>query len=1068
MKKLILLILFIGVLFSSAAPYYEVAYDTPVLENGYAWLNMSLNYTDSSALLCYNNTCIATSSTANSTHNHFSIYHKAPILEDKDRNITFYWAYNVYNSSLFYDSFNESLICYYRMDHTDIETYKLKSNDLLGLNNGTINGREFNHGNIQIINNFCFQEYSNISTNCGGLSSGIYEYDDFDGWNPVNHSGMTTDGDYTTFGAPNSGTARGELYINYTKPHLSNRLSNWSVSIGGDAGQKNLSFQIPQKCWEANENILQLSLIAHEPGTSVYVRCWNTTAYYTIHDEPANSVVPKIYEEAMQWNIVDRFVNSTYGYNGNGANFDGDGDYIALGKLSNYTINRTNTIAYWIRPTTQPEYGGTHLGYIYDSSGYAHSHGIRSDNCEFNSYRWNGATVNAYTVPSCLNRWIHVAEVYDSVTYNSTIYIDGEFAASSVGTAPIYDNDRDTFIGLASDATGRDYNGTIDSFRIWSKMLSQSQIQEEMNSHYAVEGNGLVFQMEFENYNSTHAYDENNIVAGQYGEAMTFDGVDDYVNPSEINLYNSSAFSISAWAMRYEDNPEYTNIISNQQTGGAYAVQYILGYTYNKASFKLGNGGGNTLCDDTSDTAINTWYHFIGVFNNTHMVLYVNGELRNIVTAPILQNAGSYSTLIGSNALVGFFNGSIDDVMIFNRSLTQDEVVYIYNHTYHGRTANYSQQVLHFEMNNCSIGSSAAVFSIFDESIPYTALYADFEVDGTYSASNYTKNISFGYGYNHTHTICIYPAGYDMHADLYVKYSTASGFTHRYYLINHSLNSTSQDFTLYNFNSTTGLSDLKIIARHVDDYSYYPNVIGKLQRKYVSEGVWRTVQMDKSGDYGLIFFNIIEENTDYRILYYDSNGNLLKTTTSSKFVCTSNLCEITQQLNPYSAISSTDVPLITSSYDNNTGILDVTWFVSSGNDVTIRTIVSKETMTGTLELCDSSSTASSGSHQCNLTGYSGTFLLIVKSNSENIKSEYIAAPDDRLGDHLSNSHKSFWVFAIMICIMLAGLFSPVGVIIASILSVVFIHLLGLMNAFTISYITVSAVIGIVIALKIKT
>jgi len=85
-----------------------------------------------------------------------------------------------------------------------------------------------------------------------------------------------------------------------------------------------------------------------------------------------------------------------------------------------------------------------------------------------------------------------------------------------------------------------------------------------------------------------------------------------------------------------------------------------------------------------SSTALDTnqWYYITATYNGTNMYVYVNGDEN-------CSKAGSFGdfnttqityTLIGAySSLYNYFNGTIDEVMIFNRSLSADEIKALYN-----------------------------------------------------------------------------------------------------------------------------------------------------------------------------------------------------------------------------------------------------------------------------------------------------------------------------------------------------------------------------------------------------
>lgn len=81
----------------------------------------------------------------------------------------------------------------------------------------------------------------------------------------------------------------------------------------------------------------------------------------------------------------------------------------------------------------------------------------------------------------------------------------------------------------------------------------------------------------------------------------------------------------------------------------------------------------------------NNWHNAIFIYNknNSTLYLYVDGSLVNTFTNTTQWSSGANPTNIGCwNGIVGergFFDGKIDDVGIWNRALTTQEVTQLYN-----------------------------------------------------------------------------------------------------------------------------------------------------------------------------------------------------------------------------------------------------------------------------------------------------------------------------------------------------------------------------------------------------
>ena len=97
------------------------------------------------------------------------------------------------------------------------------------------------------------------------------------------------------------------------------------------------------------------------------------------------------------------------------------------------------------------------------------------------------------------------------------------------------------------------------------------------------------------------------------------------------------------------------------------------------------------------------WHYFNGGYNGTHIISCIDTICGSPTAFSDTITDNSYPTLIGTRDGFSYYlNGSIDDVMIFNRSLTSAEILRIYNHTFKGNTTAEQQQVYNVEIDDCS------------------------------------------------------------------------------------------------------------------------------------------------------------------------------------------------------------------------------------------------------------------------------------------------------------------------------------------------------------------------------
>jgi hypothetical protein len=162
---------------------------------------------------------------------------------------------------------------------------------------------------------------------------------------------------------------------------------------------------------------------------------------------------------------------------------------------------------------------------------------------------------------------------------------------------------------------------------------------------------------------------------GKIDGALTFNGTSDYVNIG--NVIGAGAYTKVAWVKREAGN-YYNNIVSSESLSHAIYAPY----TY---SFKLTAGHVNPfnqVQDTTAALEVGVWYQVAVTFNPSvssgQMVLYKNGT--QVATANnVPTQAASTKTYIGRFATGYAMKGSIDNVMIFNRALTAEEIQALYN-----------------------------------------------------------------------------------------------------------------------------------------------------------------------------------------------------------------------------------------------------------------------------------------------------------------------------------------------------------------------------------------------------
>lgn len=170
-----------------------------------------------------------------------------------------------------------------------IVKYRITSDDF------TVNVRVFDPPTIN-----CYQETANISTICGGLATGSYNYTGT--WSVSFPASNVFDGNKLTGGwdsGPTGGYAY--LYVNYTKPDNATS-AIWEITDGDSGTQYTNNVSIPDICFS---DIIQFEIISKStasPSDTVTWSCWNTSAWQLLRTTPDSD--RGAFEEGVYWNLT--------------------------------------------------------------------------------------------------------------------------------------------------------------------------------------------------------------------------------------------------------------------------------------------------------------------------------------------------------------------------------------------------------------------------------------------------------------------------------------------------------------------------------------------------------------------------------------------------------------------------------------------------------------------------------------------------------------------------------------------------------------------------------------------
>ena len=253
--------------------------------------------------------------------------------------------------------------------------------------------------------------------------------------------------------------------------------------------------------------------------------------------------------------------------------------------------------------------------------------------------------------------------------YNSTTTSNFSAEASAVVAAapvPSFTPPPPTTGSGGGTTSGTGSGGTATPIAPHTKNLVAAYGFEEMSGGQIIDASG--------NANNGTVSGATRIATNFFGRALKFDGKDDWVTvnaTSKLNL--TTAMTLEAWVFPTTTSGVQDILIKEGSNVDIYNL-----YARNWRGRPESNaflGGTNRVAEGTALPA-NVWTHVAGTYDGTTLRLFINGvqTASTPISGPIATSTGPLR--IGGNSLWGeFFQGYIDEVRVYNRALTQPEIV---------------------------------------------------------------------------------------------------------------------------------------------------------------------------------------------------------------------------------------------------------------------------------------------------------------------------------------------------------------------------------------------------------
>ncbi len=533
--------------------------------------------------------------------------------------------------------------------------------------------------------------------------------------------GSATSADYSTWASWKI-VCNGTSIKTYYNDTIKHSVTDSDISSGGigsrNGGGTTYLDNVMIRQYASSDPTTSLNTEEISPGPVAYWKFdegTGTTAYDS--SGQGNDGTLGTGSSAPTWQTEDMCVSGKCLY------FDGSDDYVEVNGFNDYNLQPNFTISFWVNPVkegvtqfflSKDKYSYLRIGTFGTTGGKVYVQ-FRNDSEEDTNWHWYGGEA----IRS--NTWTHIL-ITNSSSNCFKGYINGKSVSSVCFSGAFKNNlNRPLHIGRESSSF---FNGFIDEVKIYPYTRTEEQILTDYNSGLSRMGStkgssvaigggeanlsdGLVgyWKMDESSWDGTadEVIDSSGngnhgqgvgatsptIGAGKFGNGGVFDGNNDHIDlGNDSSLSPSSQITIAGWYKLSSLNNNWA--ISKWKSGDCSSTHssYLLAPNYpnntsGKVWFFLCNGTDSDSLSSSNQLDPDQWYHLVATFEPGIIRIYIDGELNNEKSTELLAlNTEAIEPLIfgqeSSKSNIAPFHGYLDEVRIYNRTLSPDEVKALY------------------------------------------------------------------------------------------------------------------------------------------------------------------------------------------------------------------------------------------------------------------------------------------------------------------------------------------------------------------------------------------------------
>ena len=167
-------------------------------------------------------------------------------------------------------------------------------------------------------------------------------------------------------------------------------------------------------------------------------------------------------------------------------------------------------------------------------------------------------------------------------------------------------------------------------------------------------------------------------LGGQFGTALKFDGSNGYVEVGDFRIEGATSFT--GWVYK-ENLGNFQRMFDFGNGAGSHNLLLCNRWTSNEAEWSIRRGGTNRSLVVQDFWKLNEWQHVVATVDDSGLMkLYSNAQLKGSYLGHVPQGVTRSSQYVGRSNWGSdwYFMGMMDDLRVYNRAITLDEVEDIY------------------------------------------------------------------------------------------------------------------------------------------------------------------------------------------------------------------------------------------------------------------------------------------------------------------------------------------------------------------------------------------------------